>query len=97
MVSDVSASSSNRLAAFAKNAGVKIIGKRDFGGGCGMCRYADACGFVFNTSEAKLCHYKDKGGNLVSSEYGIPVDYELDPEYWYDLEKLNAFIASLNA
>ena len=97
LVSDVSASSSNRLAAFAKNAGVKIIGKRDFGGGCGMVTYADACGFVFNASEARLCLYKDNDGNLVSSDHGVPVDYELDPEYWYDFEKLNAFLASLNA
>ena len=95
--SDGSFSGSSYLSVYAKNSGVKVIGKKDGGGCCCVCLFTDVCGSTYKISDYNCAVYKNADGDLVKSDRGVPVDIELDVEYWYDFEKLNAFLASLNA
>lgn len=79
----------------AKNAGVPIIGKQSGGGACIVGAYADANGSTFNTSSPMQMCYYDENDKLVNDDAGVPVDYELAEDSWYDLAKLNTFVKGL--
>ena len=96
LTSDFSFSCGNALPTMARIAGVKIIGKQSGGGACAVTSYSDGCGSLFNTSNQFQISYQDPNGNYIHNDSGIPVDYELDKESWYDLPALNAFINTLD-
>ena len=95
LTSGFSFSCGNALPTMAKTAGVTIIGQQSGGGACAVKTYSDGCGSIFNTSNQNQIVYKDPDGNYINNDQGIPVDYELTQDNWYDLAKLNAFVNSL--
>jgi hypothetical protein len=95
LTSDFSFSCGSALPTMAHMAGVKLIGKRSGGGACPVAAFADACGSVYNTSSPVQIGYYDNNGQFVNDDSGIPVDYALSEDSWYDLEKLNTFVSGL--
>lgn len=95
LTSDFSFSCGSLLPAMAHDAGVKIIGKQSGGGACTVGNYSDACGTSYNVSSTLQTLYRDSEGKLVHNDAGVPVDYPLAKEVWYDLPKLDTFVSSL--
>lgn len=95
LTSNFSFSCGNALPTMARTAGVTIIGQQSGGGACTVKNYSDGCGSSFNTSNQNQIVYKDPDGNFINNDQGIPVDYELASDSWYDLTKLNAFVNSI--
>ena len=91
LTSEGTFSAGTLFAGFAREAGVTIIGKPTAGGAGDPLGYADACGSCHVTTGALKQVYYDNG-KYISADYGVPIDYELDVEYWYDLSELVAFI-----
>lgn len=95
LTSGFSFSCGNALPTMARIAGTKIIGEQSGGGACAVTAYSDGCGSIFNTSNQYQISYKDPNGNYINNDAGIPVDYELGKESWYDLVALNQFVNSV--
>lgn len=95
LTSDFSFSCASALPAIAHLAGVKIIGKQSGGGACPVATFTDAVGSTYNSSSPMQIGYLDGEMKFVNNDAGVPVDYELDKESWYDMTKLNAFVSGL--
>ncbi|MBQ7250645.1 MAG: hypothetical protein IJS37_04815 [Bacilli bacterium] len=95
LTSDFSFSCGTAFPAMAKTAGVKTIGMRSGGGACSVGYYSDGSGSLYSTSSPLQIGTVDEKGKFVNDDAGIPVDYELDKESWYDLGKLDAFVKGL--
>ena len=96
LTSDFSFSCGSLLPSVAHNCGVKIIGAQGGGGACPVGNYSDACGSNYNVSSPMQTLYRDAEGNLVNNDEGVPVDYPLAKDSWYDLVKLNQFVSNLS-
>ena len=95
LTSDFSFSCASALPCMAHDAGVKLIGKRSGGGACSVGTYVDGSGSIYNTSSPLQIGYLDEDGNFTHDDDGVPVDYELSEDSWYDLKKLDAFVSGL--
>ena len=95
LTSDLSFSCGTAFPAMARMAGVKTIGKRSGGGACSVSAYSDGTGSIYNTSSPLQIGTLDKEGKFINDDAGIPVDYELAPDSWYDLKKLDTFVKGL--
>ena len=95
LTSDFSFSCGSLLPCVAKMAGVKIIGMQGGGGACSVTSYTDANGSVYTSSSPLQSGYYDEKGDFVHDDAGVPVDYPLDKDSWYDLTKLNDFVKTL--
>lgn len=96
LTSEFSFSCANALPTYAKYHGIPIIGKKSGGGSCTIVGFCDTCGSVYTTSSINKFCFADDDDNFVTNDGGVPVDYNLDSDSWYDMEKLNAFVTSLN-
>ena len=97
LTSEASFSCANTFAALAKYKGIKTIGHRTAGGACEEIIYTDTCGSRFYSSAEMMIGAFDAEGAFTDSDGGIEPDYVLEPEAWYDLTRLNAFIEELGA
>lgn len=97
LTSDFSFSCANEFPSVAYTDGVKVIGKPSGGGACPVATMCDGSGTFYNSSMPRYFVYQDKEGNYVCNDTGVPIlpGYELEPESWYDLAKLNNFCNSL--
>ena len=98
LTSELSFSCANALSTIAKNNGITIIGKKSGGGSCPVAFFSDGCGSLYTTSSNyQFCLCDDlSSGNYYCNDGGVPVDYNLDSDAWYDMVRLNAFVTSLN-
>ena len=87
LTSDASFSCGSSLPAMLKGTNVKIIGMKGAGGACPVTTFTDGSGIVYQSSGHMGVYYKN-GNNYVSIENGIPVDYELAQNEWYDYPNL---------
>ena len=85
LTSNYSFSCANAFATVAKAGGfAKIIGQRSGGGACVVAGFATASGTIIRNSGVwQLGMY---GNSRSSNDAGIPVDYELSPEDFYNDE-----------
>lgn len=95
LTSDFSFSCASALPSIAHIAGVKMIGKQSGGGACSVGGYADAMGSIYTSSSPLQIGYRDEQGKFVNDDAGVPVDYPLAEDSWYDLVKLNTFVKGL--
>ena len=97
LTSDFSFSCANEFPTVAYADGVKVIGKRSGGGACPVSTMCDGSGTFYNSSMPRYFVYPDEEGGYVCNDTGAPIlpGYELEPESWYDLAKLNSFCNSL--
>ncbi len=95
LTSDFSFSCGSALPTIAHIAGVKLIGKQCGGGACTVATFTDAFGSIYTTSSPGQIGYRDAEGKFVNDDAGIPVDYALGEDSWYDLGKLNTFVSGL--
>ena len=91
LTSDFSFSCGTAFPTVAKNSGIKIIGKRSGGGACPIGGYSDGSGSTYTTSMPEQICLNDNG-TLTHNDAGVPVDYELNSDSWYDLAKLDVFL-----
>ena len=56
---------------------------------------AGFCSLFVSSSPIRI-GYLDAGKKFVNDDDGVPVDYELDKDSWYDLTKSNAFVSGLS-
>ncbi|MBQ2070565.1 MAG: hypothetical protein II467_06525 [Bacilli bacterium] len=96
LTSGFSFSCGSLLPAIAHDAGVKLIGEKGGGGACTVGGFADASGSIYNSSSPAQSCYHDKDDKLINNDDGVPVDYPLDRDSWYDLVKLNEFVSNLS-
>lgn len=95
LTSEASFSSGNSLPAFAQYKGIPIIGHKSSGGACQIATFFDACGSRFYSSYEMMLGTFDDKGEFTNCDGGVVPDYDLDPGSWYDLTKLDQFLASL--
>ena len=96
LTSETSFSCGNTVPVMAKLKGIPIIGRRSGGGACEAFKYTDACGSQFYSSAEMVVGIFNDEGAFTSADGGVELDYELEPEVWYDLSALNRFLESLS-
>jgi C-terminal processing protease CtpA/Prc len=94
LVSSASFSCGTAFPGMLKGTNVKIIGEKSAGGASPVTHFTDGSGLTFQTSGSDIVCYKD-GTSYKSVEEGVPVDYEIPENIWYDLEKLGAKLNTL--
>jgi hypothetical protein len=96
LTSDASFSCGSALPSMLKGTNVKIIGVAGAGGASPITSFTDASGFGYKTSGQFGVVYKD-GDTYKTIENGVPVDYEIKKELWYDYPNLTKKIDELVA
>ena len=96
LTSETSFSCGNTVPVMAKLKGIPILGHRSGGGACEAFKYMDACGSQFYSSAEMVVGIFNDEGAFTSADGGVELDYELEPEAWYDLNALNRFLESLS-
>ena len=91
--SDASFSCGSSLPSMVKGTNVKIIGMAGAGGASPITTFVDGSGLVYKTSGQFGVFYKD-GDSYKTIENGVPVDYEIENNLWYDYENLTKKIDS---
>ncbi len=94
LTSDASFSCGSSLPSMLKGTNVKIIGVAGAGGASPITTFVDASGLVYKTSGQFGVFYKDND-KYITIENGVPVDYEIEKELWYDYENLTKKIDTL--
>ena len=99
LTSDASFSCGSALPSMLKGTNVKILGIPGAGGASPITSFTDASGFGYKTSGQFGVCYKDNG-TYKTIENGVPVDYEISKNLWYDYpnltKKIDEIVASLN-
>ncbi|MBQ7243008.1 MAG: hypothetical protein IJS52_02250, partial [Bacilli bacterium] len=95
LTSDFSFSCANMLPTLVKNRGAKVIGMKSGGGAATVGGFTDGLGSFYNLS-SPLVSMIQEGESFHHLDAGVPVDYELAADSWYDLTKLDAFVSKLN-
>ncbi len=99
LTSDASFSCGSALPSMLKGTNVKILGIPGAGGASPITCFTDASGFGYKTSGQFGVCYKDNG-TYKTIENGVPVDYEISKNLWYDYpnltKKIDEIVASLN-
>lgn len=91
LTSNMSFSCGNAFPGAAKyNNAAKIIGKRSAGGASGVDYFTTPSGFELRCSSCMTEAFKLEDGTYIENDAGIPVDYEISEELWYNREALNA-------
>lgn len=96
LTSDASFSCGSALPSMLKGTNVKIIGQAGAGGASPITSFTDASGFGYKTSGQFGVCYKD-GDTYKSIENGVPVDYEINQNLWYDYPNLTKKIDEIVA
>lgn len=68
---------------------IKIIGKQSGGGACAILPCTNIFGSVYSISSLMAIQMESEDGTYISSDSGVPVDYEIDERVFYDLGQLN--------
>ncbi len=90
LTSGASFSCGNAFPGAAKyNKAAKIIGKRSAGGASGVDYFTTPCGFDLRCSSCMTEAFELEDGSFIENDKGIPVDFEIDEEYWYNRTLLN--------
>ena len=95
LTSNASFSCGTSLPGMLKGTNVKIIGQKSAGGAAPVTHFTTGSGLAYQTSGSDIIVYKNDKGEYVSIEEGVPVDYEIEEQYWYDLPALNTKLNSL--
>ncbi len=96
LTSDASFSCGSALPSMLKGTNVKIIGQAGAGGASPITSFTDASGFGYKTSGQFGVCYKD-GDTYKTIENGVPVDYEIKEDLWYDYPNLTKKIDEIVA
>ena len=95
LTSSASFSCGTSLPGMLKGTNVKIIGEKSAGGAAPVTYFTTGSGLSYQTSGSDIIVYKDNNNSYVSIENGVPVDYEINEDIWYDLPALNDKLNSL--
>lgn len=88
-------SAGNEFAALAKNNGyAKILGEKSAGGSCAVANRVDSTGMTYRLSSTFNLQLK-QGDKFVANDDGVDADYVLPFENWFELDKLDAFLATI--
>ena len=87
LTSDASFSCGSSLPSMLKGTKVKIIGINGAGGASPITTFTDGSGLVYKTSGQFGVYYKDND-TYKTIEKGVPVDYEISNNLWYDYQNL---------
>ena len=91
LTSGASFSCGNAFPGAAKyNNAAKIIGKRSAGGASSVDYFTTPCGFDLRCSSCMTEAFELEDGSFIENDKGIPVDYEIDEEYWFNRTLLNS-------
>ncbi len=91
LTSGASFSCGNAFPGAAKyNKAAKIIGKRSAGGASGVDYFTTPSGFDLRCSSCMTEAFELEDGSFIENDKGIPVDFEIEEEYWYNRASLNA-------
>ncbi len=91
LTSGASFSCGNAFPGAAKyNKAAKIIGKRSAGGASGVDYFTSPSGFDLRCSSCMTEAFELEDGTFIENDKGIPVDFEIDEEYWYNRTLLNS-------
>ena len=98
LTSPASFSCGNAFPGAAKyNKAAKIIGKQSAGGASGVDYFTTPCGFDLRCSSPMTEAFELEDGVFIENDKGIPVDYEISEEYWYNRTQLNALLDEIEA
>ena len=96
LTSPMSFSCGNALPSFAKiNKYATIIGQRSGGGGSIVDQVVTVSGFEFNSSSLISFPAKDETGNYIENDAGIPVDYPIEINSFYNRTLINSTLDQL--
>ncbi|MBP5408023.1 MAG: hypothetical protein J6Y42_02675 [Bacilli bacterium] len=91
LTSNMSFSCGNAFPGAAKyNNAAKIIGKQSAGGASGVDYFTTPSGFELRCSSCITEACLDDNGHYIENDQGIPVDYEISENIWYNRHLLNA-------
>ena len=96
LTSNCSFSCGNAFPCTAKsNKAAKIIGIKSAGGGSVVDYFTSPCGYELRCSSCLTLAYEYIEDSFIENDDGIPVDYEISEQYWYDRALLNTKIDEL--
>lgn len=88
-------SAGNEFAALAKNNGyAKIIGEKSAGGSCAVANRVDSSGLTYKLSSPINLQLK-QGDKFITNDEGVEIDYSLPFENWFELDKLDAYLKTI--
>ena len=96
LTSGASFSCGNAFPGIAKyNNAAKIIGKRSAGGASSVDYFTTPSGFNLRCSSCLTEAFELEDGSFIENDKGIPVDFEISEEYWYNRNLLNSLLDTL--
>ena len=88
-------SAGNEFATLAKNCGyAKLLGEKSSGGSCAVSNRVDSSGMTYRLSSPINLQLK-QGDTYITNDGGVDVDYVLPFDNWFDLDKLDAFLKTI--
>lgn len=94
LTSNFSFSCGNWFPTVCKDNGIKIIGEKSGGGACVVQNGITPSGQPFQISGITRLSNGYNGGSS-DNDAGINVDYEVSKDCWYDIAKLDSYLANL--
>ena len=98
LTSGASFSCGNAFPGAAKyNNAAKIIGTQSAGGASSVDYFTLPSGFRLRCSSCMTEAFELEDGKFIENDKGIPVDYEISEEYWYNRTLLNSKLNEISA